>query len=415
MPSILTPTGYRDIADIMAGDEVSAFDMDTGAPVTNTVESVSWVDYAEWVRWHENAELPPFTFYRINDTWTLNSEQSIWRNGTDVCHVKHLVVGDEIYDDTDSPVAITSIEEVTVTGWWRFDISGDHSYIVDGLTLHNASRFWVSGTGTWDLSDTSHWASSSGGSSGASAPGSADTCTFDGSSGGGTVTPSYGGTGTFQSITCGAFTGTIDWSANNNSVTLTATGGFSATGSGTRTINLGNGTWTLNSTAGPNWNIGTTTNLTFNANSSTISFTGDTANVSNTTLFAGGALTYATLQRSAQTHGGVFSITGINTFTTLTLTGANACTFSANQTITTFNVNGTSSGQIHVTSNTDTNQRTLTITTLSATWVGWRNIIGSGTSTNSFDLGGNSGITITPPGGGINRNASMTGGFHRSF
>jgi hypothetical protein len=51
-----------------------------------------------------------------------------------------------------------------------------------------ASRFWVGGTGNWDASDTTHWAASSGGGGGASVPGSGDTVTLDGSSGGGTVT-----------------------------------------------------------------------------------------------------------------------------------------------------------------------------------------------------------------------------------
>jgi hypothetical protein len=54
-----------------------------------------------------------------------------------------------------------------------------------------AARFWVGGAGTWDNASTTHWASSSGGASGASAPTSADTATFDVNSGlntGGTVT-----------------------------------------------------------------------------------------------------------------------------------------------------------------------------------------------------------------------------------
>lgn len=41
-----------------------------------------------------------------------------------------------------------------------------------------ASRFWVGGTGTWDAT-TTHWSATSGGSSGASAPGSSDSVFFD--------------------------------------------------------------------------------------------------------------------------------------------------------------------------------------------------------------------------------------------
>jgi hypothetical protein len=46
-----------------------------------------------------------------------------------------------------------------------------------------ASRFWVGGTGTWDATDTSHWAASTGGTPGETVPTSADTVTFDSNSG----------------------------------------------------------------------------------------------------------------------------------------------------------------------------------------------------------------------------------------
>jgi hypothetical protein len=42
-----------------------------------------------------------------------------------------------------------------------------------------AARFWVGGAGTWDATTTTHWAATSGGAAGASAPTSADTATFD--------------------------------------------------------------------------------------------------------------------------------------------------------------------------------------------------------------------------------------------
>lgn len=42
-----------------------------------------------------------------------------------------------------------------------------------------ASRYWVGGTGVWDASSTTHWSATSGGSSGASAPTSADDVFFD--------------------------------------------------------------------------------------------------------------------------------------------------------------------------------------------------------------------------------------------
>jgi hypothetical protein len=131
-----------------------------------------------------------------------------------------------------------------------------------------ASRFWVGGTGTWDNSTTTHWAATTGGAGGQSVPGSGDTVTFDGSSGGGTVTPNYDMTVT--SITMGAFTGTLDFSANNNNPTMTT---FSCSGSGTRTLNMGSGIWTITGNNATIWNFGTQTNLTQNVNTSTVKFT----------------------------------------------------------------------------------------------------------------------------------------------
>lgn len=45
-----------------------------------------------------------------------------------------------------------------------------------------ADRYWVGGTGTWDASTTTNWATTSGGAGGASAPTSADNAYFDGAS-----------------------------------------------------------------------------------------------------------------------------------------------------------------------------------------------------------------------------------------
>lgn len=415
---ILTPTGYREMMDCVVGDEVSAFDMETGASLVNAIESIAWVDAAEWHRWHMNAELPPFKFYRINGRWTLNSEQSIWRNGTNVCHAKHLVIGDEIYDDEDQSVTITSIEEIELDGWWRFDISGDHSYIVDGLTLHNASRFWVGGTASWTAINTTPWAASSNGAGGQSVPGSADTVTIDANSGAGTITVNFGSTITAQSITCGAMGMTLDFSANNNSVTLSAATGFSNTGSGTRTVNLGNGTWTLTGN-GNVWNMTTVTNLTFNANSSTIVCT---ATTSSARAFIGGGKSFSTVTISGNTSGGLFTIRGgANTFGTLNITAPNYVQFTqASTTIVTnaFTWTGSSSSQIGIETDTPGSAATISVASGSPTmsWSAVREMTFTGgatfTATSSFSLGNNNGITITAPSssGGISR-ARALGGF----
>jgi hypothetical protein len=269
-----------------------------------------------------------------------------------------------------------------------------------------ASRFWVGGTGTWDASDTTHWSATSGGAGGASVPGSADTVTFNGSSGGGTVTVNT--TVNVQSITCGAFTGTLDFSVNNNNVTLSAnTAAFDGSGSGARTIKLGNGTWTFSSAAAASvlWSMGTTTNLTFDAGQSTLDFTGVTSNGATRT-FAGGGLTYANVRFRGQANGASTTINGANTFGQLTVDGMHTVILGANQTITTLTVNGTGSGPVLLKSSADNSQRTLTVASNAPTinYAALRDINCTGGATfvanNSFDFGDNSGVTINGPSGG---------------
>lgn len=126
----------------------------------------------------------------------------------------------------------------------------------------------MGGTGTWDASDTTHWSATSGGAGGQSVPIAADTVTLDGSSGGGTITVNTDFSVT--SVTMGAFTGTLDFSVNNNSPTMQT---FSYTGTGTRTLSMGNGTWSITGNNTTIWSGGTSTNLVFNANGATINCT----------------------------------------------------------------------------------------------------------------------------------------------
>lgn len=267
-----------------------------------------------------------------------------------------------------------------------------------------ASRFWVGGAGTWDGADTTHWSATSGGAGGQSVPGSSDTATFDGSSGGGTVTVNT--TVTIQSLTCGAFTGTLDFSANNNNVTLSAAGGFNCSGTGTRTLNLGNGTYTLSS-ATATWTTATTTNLTFNANSSAIVFSDVSS--TQTRTFSGGGLTYNTVTIGSNTSGGVFSIPTAVTITTLNLTAPSNIIFTNTITYTitnAFTFTGTSANLLFISSNSSGAVATISVAsgTPTLTWAGIRAITFTGGATfsasNSFDLGLNTGITVTPPSGG---------------
>lgn len=280
-----------------------------------------------------------------------------------------------------------------------------------------ASRFWVLGTGTWDASSTVNWSATSGGSPLASVPGSGDSVIFDGSSGGGVVTINT--PITVLDITCGAFTGTLDFSANNNNVTLSSTTGFVPSGTGVRTINLGNGTWSFTSSSSNVnlWNCNTTTNLTLNANGSTIVYPGSSTSGQQ---FLGGGKTYNNFTVAAGGGRGGTSIQGANTWTgNWVINAPNTLLLVPTQTITgTITLTGTSSNPISLLNTSISSAATISKATGTPifNYVSLRGITFSGgatfSATNSQDLGFNSGITITPPSnsGGLLTHPGMQGG-----
>jgi hypothetical protein len=180
---ILTPTGYKDIEDVQIGDELVAFDIQTGEKIINLLEGKD-----KWTEETDPENQGAFSFYLINGEYLLYKNQSIWANDN-VTHAQFLKKGDIIYNNNNEEIKITSIKEGSHDEWWRLTVSGDHSYIADGLLLHNASRFWKGDHPTnnnWNQtgSSTTNWASTSGGASGASVPGSSDDVTIDGGTGG---------------------------------------------------------------------------------------------------------------------------------------------------------------------------------------------------------------------------------------
>jgi hypothetical protein len=99
-----------------------------------------------------------------------------------------------------------------------------------------ATRYWVGGSGNWDLTTTTNWSATSGGAGGASAPSVTDIVIFNSASSSGsytvTIDPTNGGS--FGSLTIGGpATGSVSFAAggnylvsnlNNGSVTIAATG-----------------------------------------------------------------------------------------------------------------------------------------------------------------------------------------------
>lgn len=128
-------------------------------------------------------------------------------------------------------------------------------------------------------------------------------------------------------------TGTLNAGTYNMS-----TGFFNSSGTGTRTLNMGSGTWSLTNT-GTVWDLGTTTNLTFNAQTSTIDLAYNTFNRTSTVLtFNGGSKTYNNLTFSGTVDRLRTVISGINTFNNVTSavcsTGNKSLLFYDNNTIT---------------------------------------------------------------------------------
>lgn len=178
-------------------------------------------------------------------------------------------------------------------------------------------------------------------------------------------------------------------------------GSFGSSNANTRTLNLGTSTLTtIRVTATTVWSFANTTNLTFDGSSATIVVTGVS---SETRTFAGGGLTYGTLDYTIAGSTGQFNITGSNTFGTINFSDADnartlAFTAGTTTTITSaFNVNGTSDKLMSVQSITAaTHTLSKSAGTISCDYLSLTNSIASGgadwyAGANSVDVSGNSG------------------------
>jgi hypothetical protein len=294
-----------------------------------------------------------------------------------------------------------------------------------------ANRFWVGGSGTWDNTSTTNWSTSSGGASGASAPTSSDAVIFDtaspsGGVGGPTFTvTTFAGTISAQSITWGTCTASttgciIDASVNNTNFTLANSTGtiFSGTGTGTRKWLGGTGTYTITrSSSAVSFSMLTTTNDQGSIFSgATWIFSGTTGNGSSLLL---GSFSYGPMTLNANTSGGSYTITGTNTFASLTINSPNfvLITGGVTSTITgALTLTGSSAtSTVYFASNqNDPAAGAATISIGSASTGNWnllRNIITSGaaafTASNCIGTGtitlANGGACNAPSGGGGGR------------
>lgn len=216
-----------------------------------------------------------------------------------------------------------------------------------------------------------------------------------------------------QTIVIDTYGGTVQLTdAFNSSLVITVTNGtFNTNGfavsaltlnsnnANVRTINLGASTVIL--TGVVSVVLTTTTNLTFNAGTSTINLSSTSA-----VTFNSGGLSFNNVSFNGSTAISPHTITGANTFANLIFTaptadGINGCTFAADQIITgTLTCAGaTAVRRIFLQSNTIGTQRTLTCAAISAQDCDFRDIVVAGAAANSSptragNCGGNSGITF---------------------
>jgi len=125
--------------------------------------------------------------------------------------------------------------------------------------------------------------------------------------------------------------GTFD--ANDNNLTL---GNFDSGNNTTRTVSMGSGTWSFIGNAVNIWNTNTTTNLTFNEETSTIKFISALGNNKN---FLGGGLTFNNFW-NATTNAFYIRVAGNNTFNDFQVDASRIQAFNdgQTQTMTTFTV-----------------------------------------------------------------------------
>lgn len=454
----ITDRGVEEMNDLEVGANILGYDE---GQVLNKVETVEKIT--------GNG-----AYFCVNEKVLLFENQSVVLNGR-VTHAKLLKKGDELVGIGGHKILVTSIKRIRGKyHFYRLKVSGNHTYFLNGILMHNASRFWVGGTANWDGSTTTNWAATSGGLGGQSVPTSSDTVTFDtlsnataytvtitatancsdlviGNPLSGVITLAGSsalnifGSSTFASGMTRTYTGTITYSATgtgktitNNGVvfasaqtfngsgggwtlqddlnigssTLTFTNGnlntngktitcavFSSSNGNTRTLTLG-GSAINCSSSGVAWQFNNSAGLTFNANSSTITLTG------NGPTFNGGALIYNNVVITAGSVAATV-FTKANTFANLTITGfaglTGQFTFDSDQTVTTLlTITGSSAiNRVFFTSDTVGTARTFTAASVTMSNVDFQDIAGAGAATWSGtsigNCGGNSGITFTTP------------------
>lgn len=143
---------------------------------------------------------------------------------------------------------------------------------------------------------------------------------------------------------------------NNYNVTATT---FASSNTNTRTITMGSGTWDMTVVNGNPWSITSTTNLTLNAGTSTIKFSGA---ITGSLKFDGSAgVTYYNFWNATTGVDKIVLIDGSNTFNDFKIDAGRIQKFtnSTTTTVNTFTALGTSGSHITISNTSDTTHATL--------------------------------------------------------
>lgn len=159
----------KNLAKLNLGDEVLGYDEETKTFEKNEVTGIELLE-------------PMKFYYLVNGKYAFHKNQSVVINGKAI-HVFKLDVGDEMMRADGTSETIKEVRLIkTPYVFIKLSVGGSHTYFLNGILVHNASRYWVGGTASWDGTAGTKWASSSGGAGGSSVPTTSDDVFFDANS-----------------------------------------------------------------------------------------------------------------------------------------------------------------------------------------------------------------------------------------
>ena len=158
---LIKTCGTLDLTSVKEGENLLAWDFEKAEQTLNRINKV-------------DRQVIAGNWYLLNEQVLLFENQSIFVNGK-VTHAKLLKLGDELVGTNGNVVVVNSLKRIIGKHtFYRFEIDGNHSFFVNGILLHNASRYWVGAGGYW--TSAANWSATDGGAGGAGsrAPGRHD-------------------------------------------------------------------------------------------------------------------------------------------------------------------------------------------------------------------------------------------------